>query len=74
MICLSRQYPAKFFKGCLTQNLLSSLLKTLSQIYALKNVADFIIYVEVYSESCQTSKIERLYFRKTLHLRSLTEF
>ena len=74
MICLSRQYPSKFFKGCLTQNLLSSLLKTLSQIYVLKNVADFIIYVEVYSESCQTSNMEPFYFRKTLHLRSLTGF
>ena len=74
MICLSRPYSSKFLKGCLTQNLLSSFLKTLSQIQVLKNVAHFIIYVEVYSESCQTSKMEHFYFRKTLHLRSLTGF
>ena len=33
MVCLSRPYPFKFFKDCLPQNLLSSLLNTLSQIY-----------------------------------------
>ena len=31
-LCVSRQYPLKFFKGCLPQNLLSPLLNTLSQI------------------------------------------
>ena len=32
MVCLSRPYPFKFFKGCLRQNLLSPLLNTLSHI------------------------------------------
>ena len=31
-IFLSRPYPFKFFKGCLSQNLLSPLLNTLSQM------------------------------------------
>ena len=31
MVCLSRLYPLKFFKGCLPQNLLSPLLNILSQ-------------------------------------------
>ena len=32
MVCLSRPYPLKFFKGCLPQNLLNSLLNTFSHI------------------------------------------
>ena len=32
MVYLSRQYPLKFFKGCLPQNLLSLLLSTLSDL------------------------------------------
>ena len=32
MVCLSRRYPFKFFKGCLPQVLLGPLLNTLSQI------------------------------------------
>ena len=32
MVCLTRPYPFKFFKGCLPQNLLSSLMNTLSHI------------------------------------------
>ena len=31
-LCVSRQYPLKFFKRCLPQNLLSPLVNTLSQI------------------------------------------
>ena len=31
-ICLSRPYPIKFFKGCLPQNLLSTLLNTLPHL------------------------------------------
>ena len=41
MVCLSRPYPFKFFKGCLPQNLLSPLLNTLSHI--------FLFYVEYFS-------------------------
>ena len=37
MVCLSRPYPFKFFKGCLPQILLGPLLNTLSQIK--KNLA-----------------------------------
>ena len=33
MVCLSRPYPFKFFKGCLPQNLLSPLLNTLSHLF-----------------------------------------
>ena len=32
MVCLSRAYPIKFFKGCLPQILLGLFLNTLSQI------------------------------------------
>ena len=32
MVCLSRPYPFKFFKGCLPQNLLSPLLNLLSHL------------------------------------------
>ena len=32
MVCLSRPYPFKFFRGCLTQNLHSPLCNTLSQM------------------------------------------
>ena len=32
MVCLKRPNPFKFFKGCLPQNVLSSLLNTLPQI------------------------------------------
>ena len=32
MVCLSRQYPLKFFKGCLPQFLIGPLLNTLSHI------------------------------------------
>ena len=35
MVCLSRQYPFKFFKGCLPQILLSLFLNTLSHIVIL---------------------------------------
>ena len=33
MVCLSRPYHVKSFKGCLPQNVLSQLLNTFSQIY-----------------------------------------
>ena len=33
MVCLSRPYPFKLFKGCLPQNLLSPLLNILTQLY-----------------------------------------
>ena len=32
MVCLSRPYPFRFFKGCLPQNSLSLLLNTLSHV------------------------------------------
>ena len=32
MVCLSRSYPFKFFKGCLTQILLGRFLNNLSQM------------------------------------------
>ena len=32
MVCLSRPYPFKYFKGCLPQNLLSPLLNTLARM------------------------------------------
>ena len=32
MVCLSKQYSFKFFKGCLPQILLDPLLNTLSQL------------------------------------------
>ena len=33
MVCLSRQYPFKFFKGCLPQILLEPFLNTLSYLF-----------------------------------------
>ena len=36
MVCLSRPYPFKFFKGCLSQNLLSPLLNTLLHLFCYK--------------------------------------
>ena len=38
MVCLSRPFPFKFFKGCLPQNLLSPLLSTLSHIQLLQEL------------------------------------
>ena len=35
MVCLGRQYPFKFFKGCLPQILLSPFLNTLSHMVIL---------------------------------------
>ena len=34
MVCLSRSYPFKFFKGCLPQILLGLFLNTVSQMLA----------------------------------------
>ena len=33
MVCSGRPYPFKFFKGCLPQILLGSLLNSLSRLY-----------------------------------------
>ena len=33
MVCLSRQYPSKFFKVCLPQDLLGPFLNTLFQMF-----------------------------------------
>ena len=33
MVCLSRPYPLKFFKGCFPQILLGPFLNTLSHMY-----------------------------------------
>ena len=37
MVCLKRPHPFKFFKGCLPQNVLSSLLNTLPQMSLHQN-------------------------------------
>ena len=47
MVSLSRPYPFKFFKGCLPQNLLRTLLNILSQM----KFATIIITVWVYNNN-----------------------
>ena len=42
MVCLSRPYPFKSFKGCLPQILLGPLLNTLSHMSLDSEIAKFI--------------------------------
>ena len=44
MVCLSRPYPFRFFKGFLPQILLGLLLNTFSQIYIMSSLCTLKIY------------------------------
>ena len=48
MVCLSRPYPFKFFKGCLPQILLGPLLNTLSQMFLRSGVSDRKVWLKIF--------------------------
>ena len=48
MVCLSRPYPFKFFKGCLPQVLLDPLLNTLSQMFLRSGASDRKVWLEIF--------------------------
>ena len=50
MVCLSRPYPFKLFKGCFPQILLGPLLHTLSHVILAQSVAEcsrFLVFEDV---------------------------
>ena len=50
MVCLSRPYPLKLFKGCLPQNLISLLFNTLSHLALRKSETNFFHSIIVYEK------------------------